>query len=63
MDLLLLKWDAAYRQLEAAEAGYEASGLKKRPQHRLGCCGCSGAQCMACQLLAVGTLLVCIHES
>ncbi len=48
VDLLLLKWDAAYRKLEAAEAAYEASGQKKRPQHRLGRCGCSGMHATTC---------------
>lgn len=39
----MFKWDSAYRQLEIAEAMYLESEKTKRPTHRLGCCGCSGA--------------------
>ena len=43
LDLMLFKWDNAYRMLEIAEANYVADGKAKRPKHRLGCCGCSGS--------------------
>ncbi|BDA42899.1 probable CSC1-like protein ERD4 at C-terminar half [Coccomyxa sp. Obi] len=42
LDMLLFKWDDAYRLLEIAQANYLASEKTKRPTHRLGCCGCSG---------------------
>ena len=44
VDLLLLKWDNAYRKLDLAEAKYEAGGRKERPTHRVGRCGCSGVR-------------------
>lgn len=43
VDLLLMKWDSIYRNLTIAEATYQANGETKRPRHKLGCCGCSGA--------------------
>ena len=43
VDLLLAKWDQAWTKLASAEGAYEASGCKRRPQHRVGCCGCWGA--------------------
>ena len=42
IDCLLDKWDAAYRNLELAETKLATSKDKKRPTHRLGCCGCRG---------------------
>ncbi|KAK9819243.1 hypothetical protein WJX81_003710 [Elliptochloris bilobata] len=44
VDLLLVKWDQAWTKLASAEGAYEASGCKRRPQHRTGCCGCWGAR-------------------
>ena len=43
VDLLLAKWECAWVQLARAEGLYEASGCKRRPRHRTGCCGCWGA--------------------
>ena len=42
VDCLLDKWDAAYRNLEMAEARLAQAKDGKRPTHRLGCCGCRG---------------------
>ncbi len=42
IDCLLDKWDAAYRNLELAETKLANSKDKKRPTHRVGCCGCRG---------------------
>ncbi len=42
VDLLLAKWDQAWAKLAAAEGAYEASGCRRRPQHRAGCCGSWG---------------------
>ena len=43
VDLLLAKWECAWVQLARAEGLYEASGCKRRPRHRTGCCSCWGA--------------------
>ncbi len=40
---MLGKWDVAYANLLRAEWRYERSGCAKRPRHRSGCGGCSGA--------------------
>jgi len=42
IDCLLDKWDAAYRNLELAEARLVSGKNKTRPTHRMGCCGCRG---------------------
>ena len=42
VDCLLDKWDAAYRNLEMAEAKLAQAKDSVRPTHRLGCCGCRG---------------------
>lgn len=42
VDCLLDKWDAAYRNLELAETKLANTKDKKRPTHRVGCCGCRG---------------------
>ena len=39
---MLQKWDKAMRQLEIAEAKFEAGGCIQRPTHKLGWCGCCG---------------------
>jgi hypothetical protein len=42
VDLLLIKWDAAAKALEIAEAAYEASELTTRPTALIGGCCCFG---------------------
>ena len=42
IDCLLDKWDAAYRNLELAEARLVSGKNKTRPTNRMGCCGCRG---------------------
>ncbi|KAK9836955.1 hypothetical protein WJX81_002590 [Elliptochloris bilobata] len=43
LDGLLGQWDTAYANLLRVEWQYERTGCTKRPLHRSGCCGCSGA--------------------
>ena len=55
VDLLLEQWNKAWHNLMAAEQAYEKSGCLKRPQGKLGCCGCTGAHSCGHNPAAVAT--------
>lgn len=48
VDLLLYKWDTAAKELEIAEAAFEASELTTRPTTYIGGCCCFGRTKVPC---------------